>query len=264
MSTDPPPAEPHGRRRLSVPALVGWIAVFYLVPQVVSLFAVPGVSDGPPFVDVRSALQLELLPDLGSAIIAAVLVWRLGWVDVVSRERVVTNRWVVIVPGSMLVASIAAVDYRNLAAAGVALVATLVVSTLFTGISEELMFRGVALQTMRDRSGEVSAAWTSSAMFGLLHLPNIIVSGGGAVFQAVWAIGVGYLLYLCRRVGRGIALAIVVHWWWDLSTFSAVLGREEAPVLGDLQFAMFLVSLVLMAVVVVRRRAIPSSPRAVG
>jgi membrane protease YdiL (CAAX protease family) len=158
------------------------------------------------------------------------------------------------------VASVVATDYGNLGDAGGSLVAMLAVSTLFTGVSEELMFRGVALQAMRDRFRESRAAWLSSAMFGLLHLANVIVVGGAAVVQAFWAIGVGYLLYLCRRVGSGIVLPIVVHWLWDFSTFSPELGLEDAPVLSDLQFAMFLLSIALVVVVVIRRRAIPSAP----
>jgi hypothetical protein len=106
-------------------------------------------------------------------------------------------------------------------------------------VIHRLLFRRIALQAMRDRYREARAAWPSSAMPGLLHLADVIVSGGAAVFQAFWAIGVGYLPYLCRRVGRGVVLPIVVHWLWDSSTFGAELGLDDDPVLGDLQFAMF-------------------------
>lgn len=248
------------RRRLSTPKLLGSIAAFLLVPQIVALFAVPGVAEGPAFVDVRSALQLELVPDLGGAVIAGWLLHRLGWMSLARRERFDTSRWVTVVPASMIVASIVATDWSNLSEAGGGLVTVLLVSTFFTGLSEELMFRGVALQAMRDRHSEAKAAWFSSAMFGFLHLVNVIVSGGGAVVQAIWAVGVGYLLYLCRRVGGGMALPVVVHWLWDFSTFSPELGLEEPPVLSDLQFLMFLVSIVLVVVVLVRRRSIPDRP----
>lgn len=253
----------NARRRLSMPALFGWLAAFYLIPQIVSLFAVPGIADGPAYVDVRSALQLELVPDLGSALIAMFLIHRLGWVELVRHERFSTRRWVVIVPAAMIVAAVAAIDWTNLADAGGQLVAVLAVSTFFTGVSEELMFRGVALQALRDRGGEVRAAWFSSAMFGLLHLANVIVAGGAAIFQAVWAIGVGYLLYLCRRVGRGIVLPIIVHWLWNFSSFSPELGLDDdAPVISDLQFLMVVLSIVLVVIVLIRRRAIPSTPPA--
>ncbi len=53
-----------------MPALIGWIAVFLLVPQIVAVFAVPGVAEGPADAGVRSALQLELIPDLGGALVA--------------------------------------------------------------------------------------------------------------------------------------------------------------------------------------------------
>lgn len=136
------------------------------------------------------------------------------------------------VPATMIVASIAAIDVANLADAGRVLPAVLAVSTLCTGVSEELMFRGVALQAMRNRHREVVAAWLSSAMFGLLHLVDVVVSGGAAIVQAGWAVGVGYLLYLCR-VGGGMVLPIAVHRSWDFSTFSPELGLDDAPVLSD-------------------------------
>lgn len=73
-------------------------------------------------------------------------------------------------------------------------------------------------------------------------------------------VGIGYLLYLCRRIGGGMVLPIVVHRSWDFSTFSSELGLDDAPVLGDQRFLMFLSSIVLVVVVVIRHRAIPSTP----
>ena len=267
MAALPPPepgsvVEGDGRRRLSTWVLVGWIAVFFLVPQIVAIFAVPGISEDPAYFDVRSALQLEIIPDAGGAIIAAVLIWRLGWVDLVRHERFRTHRWVVLVPATMLIASIAAIDYGNLADAGSEMVIVLAAGTFFTGVSEELMFRGVALQAMRDRHTEARAAVLSSTMFGLLHLFNVIVAGGGAVFQALWAIGIGYLLYLCRRVGHGMVLPVVVHWLWDFSTFSPEVGVDESPLLSDAQFAMFLISIVLVIVAAASHKHLPASPPA--
>lgn len=249
-----------GRRRLSTPRLVGLIVVFWLVPQIVAIFVVPGVAEGPAYATVRAALQLEIVPDLGGAIIAVWAIVRLGWVDVVRHERFRTRPWVVIVPVTMIVGSIAAIDDANLFDAGAGLVVALAVGTLLTGVSEELMFRGITLQAMRDRHREWVAAVFSSLLFGGLHLANIIVAGPGAVVQAVWACGMGYLLYLCRRVGGGMVLPIVVHWIWDFSTFSSEVGNTDDVLLSDAAFAVFLLSIALVAVVAVRHRSIPASP----
>lgn len=247
------------RLMLSTPRLIALSVAFVLVPQIVALFVVPGIAEGDAYATARGAVQFELIPDIGGALIAMFVIVHLGWTDLVRHERFRTRGWVVLVPAAMLIASVAAIDYSNLADAGSTLVILLVAATFATGVSEELMFRGIALQAFRDRHREWVAAVFSSLLFGLLHLMNVVVAGPGAAFQAIWACGMGYLLYLCRRVGRGMALPIVVHWLWDFSTFSPELGREDV-VLGDATFALFLVSVLLVIVVAIRHRAIPSSP----
>ena len=246
-------------QRLSTPRLILLSVAFVLVPQIVAIFVVPGVAEGPAYATARGALQFELIPDAGGAIVAMWVIVHLGWTELVRHERFPTRRWVVLVPVTMLVASIVATDYSNLADAGSTLVLLLVMATLATGVSEELMFRGIALQAFRQRHREWVAALFSAVLFGLLHLINIIVAGPAAVFQAVWACGMGYLLYLCRRVGRGMMLPIVVHWSWDFSTFSPELGRANAE-LSDATVGMFLLSALLIIVAALRHQTIPSSP----
>ncbi len=245
-------------RRLSTPRLILLSVAFVLVPQIVAIFVVPGIAEGHSYETARGAVQFELIPDVGGAIIAMWVIVHLGWTDLVRHEQFATRRWVVLVPATMLIASVTAIDYSNLADAGSTLVALLAMATLATGVSEELMFRGIALQAFRDRRREWVAALLSSLLFGLLHLMNIVVAGPGAVFQALWACGMGYLLYLCRRVGRGMMLPVVVHWLWDFSTFSPELGRDDA-LLSDATFAMFLVSVLLVIVIAIGHRSIPSS-----
>ena len=45
------------RRTLSTPKLLGLIAAFWLVPQIVAVFVVPGIAEGPAYSTVRAALQ---------------------------------------------------------------------------------------------------------------------------------------------------------------------------------------------------------------
>jgi len=81
------------------------------------------------------------------------------------------------------------------------------------------------------------------------------------VFQAVWAIIAGYLLYLCRRAGGGLLLPIVVHWVWDFASFSPYL-RDPDALAGGRNFILFAVTIVLVIVVVIKRRSIPHDPDA--
>lgn len=56
-----------------------------------------------------------------------------------------------------------------------------------------------------------------------------------------------YLLYLCRRVGGGVVLRIVVHWIRDFSTFNSEVGNTDDMPLSDAAFAVFLLSIALVA-----------------
>ena len=107
-------------------------------------------------------------------------------------------------PVSMIALSLAITDYQRLGEVGTSLVLALFVGTLLTGISEELMFRGIALKSLRDRAREGWAALWTAVLFGSLHLVNVLVIGADAIIQAAMAIPVGFPLCLGRatRLGR--------------------------------------------------------------
>lgn len=174
-------------------------------------------------------------------------------------ERHSVRRWVAIVPIAMVVVAFTTTDFANLVDAGPGLTILLAVATLLVGVHEELMIRGLALRALRDRHREWAAAVWSSLIFGAFHLLNIVVVGGAAVSQAGWATVLGYLLYLCRRVGGGIWLPIGVHAIWDFSSFSPNL-REPDAMAGGRYVIQFLVTVVLPIIVLVRRHAIGPDP----
>jgi membrane protease YdiL (CAAX protease family) len=243
------------KRRLPIWALLGLSVMFVLVPQTVSLFTFGADRISGGYESVGSAIASEMVPDFGGAVIAAIAIGMLGWWALVWREPLRTNRWVWIVPITLLGFSVVVTDYANLAQVGPALVATLAVSTLATGLSEELMFRGIALQAFRDRVSEGWAAALSSGLFGALHLINALVTGSGAIVQALLASVLGYFLYLTRRVSGGILLPIVVHWVFDFSAFSTDIGLQEPPT-SDTAFYGLLVVLALSLVLLAMRRRI--------
>jgi CAAX protease family protein len=249
------------RRRLSIWALVPLALAFLLVPQTVTLFAfgAPTVSGG--YRTERTALAAELLPDLGGAVLAALLIWWLHWGRVVLVERRRTRRWVWVVPVLLVAFVIAVTDYANLMAAGPRWVLLLGAATLCTGLSEELMFRGIALQAFRDRTSEGWAAALSSLLFGAIHLVNALVYGAGAIPQAVMASVLGYYLYLTRRASGGLLAPVLVHAMIDFAFFSAVVGRSEAPADTDAPFIEALVVLGLGVLLLIRRRSISPDPQ---
>lgn len=248
-----------GRGRLGWFGLLGLVVAFILVPQFVSLFAfgVTAIEEG--YATVRGAVASELVPDLGGALIAVVVILRLGWTREVLVEHRRLRPWVWVVPVSLVAVSLVAVDWQRFGSVGPLLATTLVLATFATGLSEELLFRGVALVAMRDRYGELAAGILSSLLFGATHLVNALVLGGGAVPQALLAASMGWLLYLSRRVSGGILVPVVVHWLYDLSVFSAEVGPGEREPLSDAGLALLLLQVVLFVVVVVAHRA--TAPR---
>lgn len=248
------------RRRLPVWVLLPLFLVFLLGPQIVSVFIFGLDSFDGQYDDVDSALATEVVPDGGGALIAVGVIVLLGWTGLVWRERLRTRAWVWIVPISLIGLSLAIVDYDRLSTVGSALVLALVVGTLMTGISEELMFRGVALQSLRDTVSEGWAALWTTVLFGSLHLVNLLVIGTSAIAQALLAMPVGYLLYLSRRVSGGIVVPIVVHWLYDFTIFSQTVGTAETGS-TDNGFYLFVLTVVLLLVVAAMRNRISSLPR---
>jgi CAAX protease family protein len=249
------------RRRLSIWALVPLALAFLLIPQTVTLFAFGASTVSGEYRTERTALAAELLPDLGGAVLAVLLIWWLRWGRVVLVERRRTRRWVWVVPMVMVAFAIAVTDYANLMAAGPRWVLLLGAATLCTGLSEELMFRGIALQAFRDRTGEGWAAALSSLFFGAIHLVNALVYGAGAIPQAVMASVLGYYLYLTRRASGGLVAPVLVHAAIDFAIFSAAVGRPEPPADTDAAFIEALVVLGLGVLLLVRRRSISPASR---
>ncbi len=255
MSADQPQART-GRRRLPIVALLALIPIFILLPQLVSLFTFGVDAFEDPYSAVSSAVATEIVPDMGGALIAVGVIAWLGWGGLVRRERLRTRRWVWAVPIIWMVACIALVDYGQLSEAGPSLLAALAVGTFATGLSEELMFRGIALQALRDTfRREVVAATLTAVLFGATHLINILVEGAAAIPQSLLATALGYLLYLARRVSGGIVLPIVMHWTWDFSTYSVFLGQPGLEI-DERGFTFFLLAVGLAIVALVGGRRI--------
>lgn len=107
-------------------------------------------------------------------------------------------------------------------------------NTLLVGLSEEWMFRGVLFQGLRSRLTMWPAILVTSAMFGAVHVLNVIGTGEflGSVIQAAAAFLSGLVLIaLLVRTGS-IWVPIAYHALWDFGTFvtSASNPTPAAPV----------------------------------
>jgi CAAX protease family protein len=239
------------RRHLSWFGLIALLVAFTLVPAILDVFVLHREGDDA-FPDQGSVTGFALSKGIG-LVIVVLAISALRWWPAVLAEELRTRRWVWVVPISLLVASVATIDYGRLATAGVVLGLTLLLGTLFIGASEELLFRGVTLTFLRDRHPEWVAALGSSLLFGAFHVL------GGPVHMVSSAI-FGYLLYYVRRASGGIWLPILVHAAWDFSVFSGVTTAvpEVDPDTGFILNALSVV--LLIALLVGRRTAEPRTP----
>jgi membrane protease YdiL (CAAX protease family) len=227
-------------------ALVVMLVTYALLPAFFDVLVLHKASGAEiPTQQVASDLVL------GSAfevMLVVVAITAYGWWTPVLHEPLRTRRWLWVIPGAFLVASLVKVDYGRLAQAGLALSLTLLVATLLIAVSEELAFRGMVLTFLRDRYREWVAAAITALLFGAFH---VIAGPVHVVMSAIF----GYLLYFVRRVSGGILLPIVVHAAWDLAVFSGLTTTSPATD-PDTGLVLTLISFALLAAVLVGHRAI--------
>jgi len=120
---------------------------------------------------------------------------------------------------------------------GLAFAGVLLIS-LFVGISEELMTRGVLFYGVLTRFGIRATIVIVTVLFGAIHLGNAFITGdaGGAALQSVAAAMSGLLFVALRMRTNSLIPGIVVHWLWDFAVFMASTGAGTsapgAPGLG--------------------------------
>jgi membrane protease YdiL (CAAX protease family) len=250
-----PTAPAEGRR------LAGWqfaviLVVYLAIIQGIGLAIGVDTSGSTSQFPTTQAIVRNALVPIGASVLfgAAVVTW-LGWWKQVLHYRVPVQRWVRLVPVSMLVVALLGINYWHLADQQASLVVSLLVLGVFVGVGEELMFRGVGVQFFR-RAGfsEGRTALYSSLVFGLVHVSNAIHAGPSAVLQALIVATSGYFFYLCLRVGGTILLPMLVHGLWDTSLISGLTGPEPAVSVG--MFLQILLQITLIVVLVVRRHKV--------
>ena len=173
-------------------------------------------------------LWLGTVPTVASLLLVLAVVARLRWWRPVWWDDRPVQAWVRIVPVVLIVAALSGASYAALAGAGAGVSAMLLLTALLTGLSEELMFRGVGVTVFRSNGfSEGSVALWSSLTFGLGHaislqstaMVDVVVTAGHMVVAGV----MGYFLYLTRRRSGSLLLAVVVHGLHNVSVMSGWL-----------------------------------------
>lgn len=96
-------------------------------------------------------------------------------------------------------------------------------TTLLVGTTEEVTFRGMLPAVIRSRGGgERNAFFVSSALFGLFHLPNLLIGGEVSLVlrQVLLTAVLGTAFYALRRVSGSLIPCIVLHAVYDAMLLS--------------------------------------------
>ena len=253
-----------------------WWKAALAVVVYLALYRLAGAGLGAAFGDLVDTDNIFANPasvffGIGSPIVvgAALLlcfVASIGWLRSIFSGQPVSGRWwmwiAVVLVSLPIVLRFAGIDYAGY---GAGVVATSLFVGLFIGFTEELLYRGIVVQILRDGGHrEWTVAVLSSLFFALSHLLNLL-SGQPLVVvlvTVVFTFGFGMMMYLVMRVTGNIVWAMVVHALTDPTTFlasggiDASNGAAHSPILDiAAPFNYVFVLAALVAVIFIRGRA---------
>lgn len=91
-------------------------------------------------------------------------------------------------------------------------IATSIVAAVFTGIVEELIFRGFLFRAIEERTTPMRAIIVSSIIFGLFHFVNMTAwSIEFVVLQVINATAIGISFAIIFHITRSILPCIIIH-----------------------------------------------------
>jgi len=237
------------RVRWGVIAYLGYLAVFY------GVWIANGIDYNRIGENEDTLLKWYVMPLAAGAVVIIIFVSAYGWwkpslFDTGKR----LPKWVWIIPALMaLVAAINLLlgDYSSTTPT---MWLYLVVGSILVGFNEELVTRGQLIVALRSRYGELGVWFVSTLLFALLHLPNTLFGTGPfGVIQVLFTFLVGSTLYLVRRVSGTLIFAMVLHGFWDFSTFASNSGLGSlGPVIG--------IAAVIVAIRLTRRESRAAIP----
>lgn len=160
-----------------------------------------------------------IIPLLVVLAFQAAVITKLGWWKSVLRDPVRTTRkWLWIFPALLLVLALLTFSEAGPQDAGSGYLVAVLTTTMLVGITEEMTFRGMMLVGARrlfDR--EWRAVVFSGALFGLFHLPNIVVGApvGQTLFQVFQTAVIGTAIYALRRTSGSLVMCMLLHGVYD-------------------------------------------------
>lgn len=199
-------------------------------------------------------LERIVLPEvLGAVFMVSVLTWLGWWRPVMREDRPGGPRWTMWVLLPFLAGFIGVLllttDWSQISPVHLTFIA---IAAALVGFNEEALTRGVAVVGLRGSTNREHWVWfVSTAMFGLMHVPNGFFGIGlsGGITQMVFTFLLGSGLYLLRRVTGTIVVPMIVHALWDFASFSHSVPGAGTPLLATLfQFLTYLIALIMVLV----------------
>lgn len=193
---------------------------------------------------------------LASLFTAAVTYW-FGWWGPALRDTPAGPRWLLILPLLIVLTSVGTLLSHGFEGVEARLVLTLALGTLLVGFGEEMTLRGTGIVALRGSFGEVGVWFVSSLLFALLHALNVLFgqSAAATVQQMAFAFVIGSALYLVRRVTGTLVICMVIHAFWDFSTFVAGASTGEPTAFAALALLQYVVVVVaIIGLVLVLRQ----------
>ena len=250
------------------------VAVYAVVYQAAPFLFLPFIdklSDPNVFATPGSVFAGIGLPVVLGALMLLGFAWSLGWLPrpLFSSQPVGRSWWMWLAPVVVLLPVVLRLIGIDYGAYGPAVVAMSFAVGLFIGLSEELLFRGIAVTLLR-RGGysEWVVAAVSSLLFAAMHSVNILT--GQPVTTVLGTMGYtllfGVLMYVVMRVTGNLVWAVLLHGMaTDPSTFLATGGIDAhgagggagltLELAGPATILLLVVALVLLAFI--RGRATP-------
>ncbi len=125
----------------------------------------------------------------------------------------------------------------DLAGKDIALIALIFVTTIFVGLSEELIYRGIVLPAFLENHSKFKAILISSILFSLLHAVNVLggVAPHGMFVQLLLTFLVG-ITFACIAIELGNLMPLIIyHALWDFLLVAGNAAGAEYGLLTTIQ-----------------------------
>ncbi|RPE84619.1 hypothetical protein EDF28_0551 [Curtobacterium sp. PhB137] len=132
--------------------------------------------------------------------------------------------WLIAIPVLMLVLAFAQLGDSIGAGRTFGTVLIVLLGTLMVGFGEELFLRGILVEAVRGKHGELVTLLVTSVVFGLAHVVGSVWAGvppAAILFQVSFLAMNGSLYYWVRRVSGRLWVAMLVHVLTDFVLYLA-------------------------------------------